>query len=93
MRRVRVRVSGEVQGVGFRRATQRQALALGLTGWVRNLAGGDVELEAQGAPAVVDQLVAWCGHGPPSARVTAVHVDELAAIDGGRDFVVEPGRR
>jgi len=85
MRRVRALVSGRVQGVAFRASTVDEARAHGLTGWVRNLPDGSVELEAQGDPVRVAALLAWCAHGPPAARVTGVETEEREAI---RD---EPG--
>jgi acylphosphatase len=78
--RVRIVVRGRVQGVGFRYATVTEARRLGLAGWARNLPDGSVEILAEGAPAAVEALVAWCGHGPPSARVDTVH---HAAVEGG----------
>jgi acylphosphatase len=78
-RRVRARVRGRVQGVAYRVSTRVEASRLGLAGWVRNLPDGSVELEAQGDAAAVAALLAWCEQGPPSARVTGVDVDELAA--------------
>ncbi len=69
-RRVRVLVSGRVQGVGFRYAAVREGQRLGLTGWARNTAEGDVEIVADGPRAAVQAFVDWCRHGPPSARVT-----------------------
>jgi acylphosphatase len=76
MRRVRAIVSGRVQGVSYRAATADEARRLGVTGWVRNLDDGSVELEAEGPDDRVAALLAWCAHGPPSARVTGVAVDE-----------------
>jgi acylphosphatase len=86
MRRVRATVTGRVQGVGFRASTVDAALERGLTGWVRNLPDGAVELEAQGDPAEVAALLAWCGRGPSMARVTGVAVDELAPLEDERGF-------
>ena len=71
--RVRIVVRGRVQGVGFRYATVSEARRLGLAGWARNNPDGSVEILADGPAGAVNQLVAWCQHGPPSARVTNVH--------------------
>jgi acylphosphatase len=87
MRRVRAIVTGRVQGVAYRASTVEQARTHGLTGWVRNLADGSVELEAQGDDGQVTALLAWCAHGPPAARVTGVTVDDRDLIDGERGFV------
>ena len=87
MRRVSVIVTGRVQGVSFRASTVREARAHGLTGWVRNLADGSVELEAQGDDARVAALVAWCAHGPPAARVTGVTVEDRELVSGEHVFV------
>jgi len=73
VRTIRLRIAGRVQGVGFRDAMCREADRLGVTGWVRNRADGDVEAVAQGAPASLDALQAWARRGPPAARVE--HVD------------------
>ena len=73
--RVHCIVHGRVQGVAFRAATQRQARQLGVCGWVRNRPDGTVELLAEGEQVSVQQLVDWCQHGPPGARVTQVQVD------------------
>ncbi|HMG53376.1 MAG TPA: acylphosphatase [Kofleriaceae bacterium] len=84
---MRAIVTGRVQGVAFRASTVEQARMHGLTGWVRNLADGAVELEAQGEQARITALLAWCAHGPPAARVTGVAVEDCDAIDGERGFV------
>jgi acylphosphatase len=86
MRRVRAIVTGRVQGVGYRASTVDEARDHGLTGWVRNLPDGSVELEAQGDAARVSALLAWCAHGPPAARVTGVAVEERDPIAGEHGF-------
>jgi acylphosphatase len=70
--RAHVFVAGRVQGVWFRESCREQAVALGLGGWVRNRADGQVEAVFEGPPAAVDRLVAWCAEGPSRARVDAV---------------------
>jgi len=71
--RLRLRIEGRVQGVWFRETTRRQAVALGLAGWVRNRADGTVEVLAEGLKEQVKALVSWCNHGPPIARVDRVN--------------------
>jgi acylphosphatase len=65
-------VSGQVQGVAFRAAARRQALALGVTGWARNLPDGRVEVLACGEADQVEKLCGWLWRGPPLAHVTDV---------------------
>ena len=67
-------VSGSVQGVFYRAATQETARRLDLTGWARNLADGDVELVACGDAAKLKELEQWLWQGPPRARVAQVTV-------------------
>jgi acylphosphatase len=68
-RRVQFRVTGRVQGVAFRATAQDEAERLEVRGWVRNTTGGQVVGVAEGEATAVDAFVAWCGHGPPGARV------------------------
>lgn len=72
--RAHIRITGRVQGVFFRQTTAREADLIGVTGWVRNLPNGDVEAVVEGEPERVDRLIAWCHHGPPTARVDGVSV-------------------
>jgi acylphosphatase len=65
-------VSGQVQGVFFRAATEAAARRLGVTGWVRNLADGSVELVACGEDTKLSELERWLWQGPPRARVEQV---------------------
>lgn len=67
-----IRVSGRVQGVGFREALREEAERAGLTGWVRNRADGTVEALLQGEAESVEAVVAWARRGPSAARVTAL---------------------
>ena len=79
MRTIHVIVTGTVQGVGFRFTTRRQAVHLGLTGWVRNEPDGSVALCAQGSAGAVDRLISFLEAGPPGAAVTSVTVNDVAA--------------
>ena len=74
-------ISGRVQGVFFRAATREQAMLFGLTGWVRNLADGRVEVMASGEEAQVKHLQEWLERGPEHARVLKVEVREVACLD------------
>ncbi len=65
-------VSGTVQGVGFRYHTCHQGLKLGLTGYAKNLANGDVEVIACGATHHVDELYEWLKIGPRTASVVKI---------------------
>ena len=73
--RVRLLVSGRVQGVGFRYAAREAAVDCGVAGWVRNLPDGTVEIVAQGSPDAVDAMKAWAERGPSHARVEQVLVE------------------
>jgi len=72
--RAEIVVRGRVQGVFFRASAQQEALRLGLTGEVRNLPDGSVEAIVEGEKKAVDEFVAWCRRGPPSAEVEDVQV-------------------
>ncbi|MCL5291750.1 MAG: acylphosphatase [Actinobacteria bacterium] len=76
MKRVRVIISGRVQGVFFRAYTRQEAESRGLRGWVRNLPDGRVEAVFEGDERAVDDMVAWCRVGPPAAAVTATDLVE-----------------
>ena len=88
MRRIHAIVSGRVQGVSYRAATASEARRLGVVGWVRNRSDGTVELEAEGHDESISQLIAWCEQGPPSAGVSGVAIDEIAATGTDTMFAV-----
>jgi acylphosphatase len=89
-KRLSARITGRVQGVGFRNFTQRRARRLGLTGWVRNEPDGSVRLEAEGPREVLDDLVEAVHQGP---RMAAVDDVEVAWDDATDEFEVFQVRR
>jgi acylphosphatase len=83
--RVRVRISGLVQGVGFRYFVSEVALSLALKGWVRNMEDGSVEALFDGEEDAVNRAVEICRAGPPSASVESIEVipeNETRALSG-----------
>lgn len=82
-------VSGRVQGVFYRHSTLAEAQRLGLVGAVRNLPDGGVEVIAEGPRGKLDELLAWCRHGPSRARVDDVIVKRSPARGEFRTFQVE----
>ncbi len=79
-------ISGIVQGVGYRWSCQRAAKGIGVTGWVRNLPDGRVEVVAQGTKEQVDQLIQWCYRGPEEARVSDIAVADEETAGDFQDF-------
>ncbi len=71
-----LRITGHVQGVGYRYHMAQEARRLGVAGWVRNRSDGSVEALMHGPAADVQALVTWAHHGPPLARVAGVAVSD-----------------
>ena len=88
MKQVKLTVSGKVQGVFFRHHTRQQALILGLCGYVKNLANGDVEIVAQGDELQVDRLIEWSKSGSPAAEVNHLQLETMPHEDEFPDFVI-----
>ncbi|WP_167613631.1 acylphosphatase [Maribellus sediminis] len=84
-----IKISGRVQGVGFRYFTQKQATIFDLTGWVRNTPSGGVVVMVQGEKAVLDTFVDYLRIGPPLSRVTTVSVVEMKITENFSDFRVK----
>lgn len=81
---VKIRVSGRVQGVYFRRFTKNKAQDLGVKGSVRNMEDGCVEIIAQAEADILEPFIQWCHKGPITARVDHVDLIEISAI--GNEF-------
>jgi acylphosphatase len=88
--RAHVRLSGRVQGVGFRWATADEARRRRLAGWVRNLDSGDVEAVFEGPHASLEDMLRWCRDGPPGSYVRDVHVSWDEPTEGLARFEIRP---
>ena len=82
--RLRMVVSGRVQGVFFRAAASAQAGALGIVGYARNLDDGTVEIVAEGNREALRAWESWAHQGPPSARAERVQSEWF---DGRGEFI------
>ena len=89
MKSVRARITGRVQGVGFRAFVEQAAERLGVSGWVRNRRDGSVEAVIAGDTSKVDEMLTLCWQGPPAAKVDGVSVEDAPAPDG-RGFGMKP---
>lgn len=81
-------IHGRVQGVFFRASARDQAERLGLSGWVRNLPAGTVELLAEGPREQLEQFLQWCRLGPEYARVEKVQAEWQAPTGEFVSFVI-----
>jgi acylphosphatase len=88
MERIHVIVTGQVQGIGFRYFVKRQSEALCLTGFVRNLPEGQVEVVAEGSVDKLNQLIKLLEIGPSGALVIDLNMDMEAATGEFRDFQI-----
>ena len=89
MKSVRARITGRVQGVGFRAFVEQAADRLGVSGWVRNRRDGSVEAVIAGDTSKVDELLTLCWQGPPAAKVDGVSVED-APEPSGQGFETKP---
>jgi acylphosphatase len=85
--RKNIRISGRVQGVGFRYAARNMASMTGIHGFVKNLSSGDVYIEAEGTRARMEDFIAWCRQGPPRARIDHLDITEGAPC-GYHEFFI-----
>ncbi len=73
-----LRITGHVQGVGYRNYLEYQAQQLGISGWVRNRSDGSVEAVVHGTPAAVEAIIECARRGPRASQVSNVEVREDA---------------
>ena len=83
---LRLVIHGLVQGVFFRDSMRREALRLGVNGWVRNRADGTVEAVVQGSSAAVEALLRWAQRGPELAWVERVETEAAQGVYSGFDI-------
>ncbi len=88
MVRAHIVVSGRVQGVFFRAHAQRESVLLGVTGWVKNIFDGRVEIMAEGKKEQVERLIAAVKQGPPQAYVEDAGVEWLEFEGEFEDFKI-----
>lgn len=77
MKHINIKITGRVQGVGFRRAARDRARYLGIKGFVKNEIDGSVYIEAEGNDLALSQFVIWCRKGPDYSDV-----EELQCVEG-----------
>ena len=80
---LQLRITGRVQGVGYRYALRQEAQKLGVTGWVRNRRDGSVEALLHGDQSSVDAVVGWARRGPPGSGVEDI---EISTVDGADQY-------
>jgi acylphosphatase len=87
---LRLRISGRVQGVGFRAFVADEAVARGLAGWARNRGDGSVEALVAGEDGIVADMIEACQKGPRGARVDDIALEEASESDlaGRSDFEI-----
>lgn len=83
-----LRIHGRVQGVGFRESMRREAVRLGLVGWVRNNRDGTVEAWVHGKQENVETLIAWTRQGPSFASVERVEISASTEVATMADFII-----
>lgn len=88
MRRVRLLISGKVQGVSFRSFVKRNAILLNLSGFVRNLNNGELEILAEGEDKYITSLIELCKNGPESAIVKDIEVKDEEYKSEFKEFSV-----
>ncbi len=87
-----LRITGRVQGVGYRAYAAEKAQSLGLTGTVCNRTDGTVELTAEGDEQHLMTLLDWCWQGSPWAQVSAIDAQWSDAANEHTTFGVDPTR-
>ncbi|SMC76572.1 acylphosphatase [Pedobacter africanus] len=83
-----VKITGKVQGVGFRETTKYVADQSGIKGFIRNEADGSVYIEAEGGQWELDSFLEWCNDGPDRAKVENCEVSQSMEPKHFKDFVI-----
>ncbi|MGA9226462.1 MAG: acylphosphatase [Mesobacillus sp.] len=89
MIQLQIIVSGEVQGVGYRYYTQMKAIQFGITGWVKNLQEGGVEILASGENDNLERFIDEVRRGNPFSTVDHIEVNETVKTETYRSFAIK----
>ncbi|MCF8009361.1 MAG: acylphosphatase [Halanaerobiales bacterium] len=87
--RKHIYVSGRVQGVGFRASTQQKAQMIGVTGWVKNLKDGRVEVVIEGSKKKVQKMLDYLNKGPRFANVNSLNISDQKPSDHYNRFSIK----
>lgn len=88
LKRVKIKVFGDVQGVFFRYSAKEKARQWGLKGWVKNVENGTVEIVAEGKEENLKKFIDWCYVGPPLARVEKTEIEWGEASGEFNNFII-----
>ncbi len=88
MKRMKLLISGKVQGVYYRKSMFDFVAKLPITGYVRNVPSGEVQAEIQGGMEDLNSVLAWCEQGPPMSEVTKVSTDFIEIVEGESKFEI-----
>lgn len=89
LKRYKAVLTGNVQGVGLRVFAKEQATNLGVTGWIKNMPDGTVNLEMQGNQEAIDKLTAVIKKGNFIIKVETMDIEEIATVDKDEAFVIK----
>ena len=89
IRKVKILVSGRVQGVYFRLFTQNKAKHFAIKGSAKNLPDGRVEIIAEAENMTIEKFIKWCHKGPITARVDHVEITELQHDEALTSFEIK----
>lgn len=84
----KIRVTGRVQGVGFRWSAVNEAKRLGISGYVKNMSDGSVYIEAEGNSEQLNVFLIWCRSGPGFGNVESIYVETVPPVNY-TDFKIE----
>lgn len=84
-----IKITGKVQGVGFRYFAQKKAAEFDVSGWVKNMSDGSVVVMAQGNETDLDTFIDHLKKGPSMARVSYVSVSRMPEPEKFDDFRVK----
>lgn len=89
IKRYKATLTGRVQGVGLRFFTMENANKLGITGWVKNMPDGTVDMELQGKDNVITELVNIIKKGNFIIKVETFTAEEIAVVEGEKAFIIK----